>query len=317
MTSRCRVACSALFPEGLTPEQRVTDDLAELGALVQRPEANVIKLPNVSASIPQLKATIEELRGKGYSLPDYPDEPSTPEEEDVQARYDKVKGSAVNPVLREGNSDRRAPASVKNYARSHPHKMGAWASDSKTSVATMGHDDFRSNEQSVTFAAADDLKVELVAGDGSVTVLKESIPVLAGEIVDATFMSVRNLDAFLAEQMAAAQAQGVLFSIHLKATMMKVSDPIIFGHAVKTYFADVFAEARRHVRPHRRQPQRRPRRRAHARRARCPTPNAPPSRARSPRACRTVPRWRWSTPTAASPTCTSRATSSSTRRCRR
>ncbi len=232
----------ALFPEGLTPEQRVTDDLAELGALVQRPEANVIKLPNVSASIPQLKATIEELRGKGYTLPDYPDEPSTPEEEDVQARYDKVKGSAVNPVLREGNSDRRAPASVKKYARSHPHKMGEWASDSKTSVATMGHDDFRSNEQSVTFAAADDLKVELVAGDGSVTVLKESIPVLAGEIVDATFMSARNLDAFLAEQMAAAQAQGVLFSIHLKATMMKVSDPIIFGHAVKTYFADVFAK---------------------------------------------------------------------------
>ncbi|HEY3672084.1 MAG TPA: NADP-dependent isocitrate dehydrogenase [Acidimicrobiia bacterium] len=232
----------ALFPEGLTPEQRVSDDLAELGALVQRPEANVIKLPNVSASIPQLKATIEELRGKGYALPDYPDEPSTPEEEDVQARYDKVKGSAVNPVLREGNSDRRAPASVKRYARSHPHKMGAWASDSKTSVATMGHDDFRSNEQSVTFAAADDLRVELVARDGSVTVLKESIPVLAGEIVDATFMSARNLDAFLAEQMAAAQAQGVLFSIHLKATMMKVSDPIIFGHAVKTYFADVFAK---------------------------------------------------------------------------
>src|SRR3954462_2145158 len=232
----------ATFPEGLTPQQRINDDLAELGELVQRPEANVIKLPNVSASIPQLKATIEELRGKGYSLPDYPDEPSTPEEEDVQARYDKVKGSAVNPVLREGNSDRRAPASVKNYARSHPHKMGAWASDSKTSVATMGHDDFRSNEQSVTFAADDDLRVELVARDGSVTVLKESIPVLAGEIVDATFMSARNLDAFLAEQMAPAQAQGVLFSIHLKATMMKVHDPILFGHAVKTYFADVFAK---------------------------------------------------------------------------
>src|SRR6478736_626736 len=232
----------AAFPEGLTPEQRVTDDLAELGALVQRPEANVIKLPNVSASIPQLKATIEELRGKGYSLPDYPDEPSTPEEEEIQARYAKVQGSAVNPVLREGNSDRRAPASVKNYARSHPHKMGAWAKDSKTSVATMGHDDFRSNEQSATFAFDDDLKVELVASDGSVTVLKESIPVLAGEIVDATFMSARNLDAFLAEQMAASQARGVLFSIHLKATMMKVSDPIVFGHAVKTYFADVFAK---------------------------------------------------------------------------
>lgn len=232
----------ATFPEGLTPEQRINDDLAELGELVQRPEANVIKLPNVSASIPQLKATIEELRGKGYDLPDYPDEPSTPEEEDIQARYDKVKGSAVNPVLREGNSDRRAPASVKNYARAHPHKMGAWAKDSKTSVTTMGHDDFRSNEQSVTFAAPDDLRVELVASDGSVTVLKESIPVLAGEIVDATFMSARNLDAFLAEQMAASQAQGVLFSIHLKATMMKVSDPIIFGHAVRTYFADVFSK---------------------------------------------------------------------------
>jgi isocitrate dehydrogenase len=232
----------ASFPEFLTPEQRTTDDLAELGELVQRPEANVIKLPNISASIPQLKATIEELRGKGYQLPDYPDEPSTPEEEDVKARYDKVKGSAVNPVLREGNSDRRAPASVKNYARSHPHKMGAWAADSKTRVAAMGHDDFRANEQSVTFAAADDLTVELVARDGSTTVLKESIPVLAGEIVDATFMSARKLDAFLAEQMTAAQAEGVLFSLHLKATMMKVSDPIIFGHAVKTYFADVFAK---------------------------------------------------------------------------
>src|SRR3954447_191275 len=232
----------ATFPEGLTPEQRINDDLAELGELVTRPEANVIKLPNVSASIPQLKATIEELRGKGYDLPDYPDEPSTPEELEIQARYDRVKGSAVNPVLREGNSDRRAPASVKNYAKSHPHKMGAWAKDSKTSVATMGHDDFRSNEQSVTFADDDDLKVELVASDGSVTVLKESIPVLAGEIVDATFMSARNLDAFLAEQMTASQAQGVLFSIHLKATMMKVSDPIIFGHAVKTYFADVFSK---------------------------------------------------------------------------
>src|SRR3954447_6416674 len=232
----------AAFPEALTAEQRVSDDLAELGELVQRPEANVIKLPNVSASIPQLKATIEELRGKGYSLPDYPDEPSTPEEQEIQTRYDKVKGSAVNPVLREGNSDRRAPASVKNYARSHPHKMGAWASDSKTHVSTMGHDDFRSNEQSVTFAAADELKVELVGSDGSVTVLKESIPVLAGEIVDATFMNARALDAFLAEQMADAQARGVLFSIHLKATDRKVSDPVVFGHAVKTYFADVFSK---------------------------------------------------------------------------
>jgi isocitrate dehydrogenase len=232
----------AAFPGALTDDQRVSDDLAELGALVNRPEANVIKLPNISASIPQLKATIEELRAKGYSLPDYPDEPSTPEEADVQARYDKVKGSAVNPVLRQGNSDRRAPLSVKRYARSHPPRMGAWSPDSKTRVATMGAHDFRSNEQSVTFAAADDLKVELVARDGTTSVLKESIPVLAGEIVDATFMSARALDRFLAEQMADAQASGVLFSIHLKATMMKVSDPVLFGHAVKTYFADVFAK---------------------------------------------------------------------------
>jgi len=232
----------AAFPEALTDDQRVRDDLAELGALVNLPEANVIKLPNISASIPQLKATIEELRTKGYALPDYPDEPSTPEETDVKARYDKVKGSAVNPVLRQGNSDRRAPLSVKRYARSHPPRMGAWASDSKTRVATMGAHDFRSNEQSVTFAAADDLKVELVARDGTTTVLKESIPVLAGEIVDATFMSARALDRFLAEQMAEAKASDVLFSIHLKATMMKVSDPILFGHAVKTYFADVFAK---------------------------------------------------------------------------
>ncbi len=232
----------AAFPEALTPDQRVRDDLAELGELVNRPEANVIKLPNVSASIPQLKATIEELRGKGFQLPDYPDEPATPEELDVRARYDKVKGSAVNPVLRQGNSDRRAPASVKNYAKSHPKPMGPWAPDSSTHVATMSADDFFHNEQSVTFDAADDLRVELVGRDGDVTVLKESIPVLAGEIVDATFMSGRALDAFLAEQMADAKAKDVLFSIHLKATMMKVSDPVIFGHAVKTYFADVFAK---------------------------------------------------------------------------
>ncbi len=232
----------AAFPEALRPDQRVSDDLAELGELVNRPEANVIKLPNISASIPQLKAAIEELRARGFRLPDYPDEPGTPEELDVRARYDRVKGSAVNPVLRQGNSDRRAPLSVKNYARSHPQRMGAWAPDSKTHVATMRSDDFRHNEQSVTFDAADDLRVEFVARDGSVTVLKESIPVLAGEIVDATFMSARALDAFLAEQMADARALGVLFSIHLKATMMKVSDPIMFGHAVKTYFADVFAK---------------------------------------------------------------------------
>src|SRR3954447_20741548 len=232
----------AAFPEALTPDQQVRDDLAELGRLVTRPEPNVIKLPNVSASIPQLKATIDELRTKGFALPDYPDEPSTAEEHDVQARYDKVKGSAVNPVLRQGNSDRRAPLSVKNYARSHPPRMGAWSPDSKTHVSTMGEHDFRSNEQSITSEADDDLRVELVATDGHVTVLKESIPVRAGEGVDATFMSARALDAFLAEQMADAQANDVLFSIHLKATMMKVSDPILFGHAVKTYFADVFAK---------------------------------------------------------------------------
>ncbi len=232
----------ASFPEALTPEQRVSDDLAELGELVKRPEANVIKLPNVSASIPQLKATIDELRAKGFMVPEYPDEPQTDDERDVKTRYDKIKGSAVNPVLREGNSDRRAPLSVKNYAKKNPHKMGAWASDSKTHVATMGHDDFFANEQSVVVPADDVLRVELAGADGSTVVLKEAIPVLAGEIVDGTFMSAKALDAFLAEQMADAKAKGVLFSIHLKATMMKVSDPILFGHAVKTYFADVFAK---------------------------------------------------------------------------
>src|SRR5262245_36685640 len=232
----------AAFPDALAPDQRVSDALAELGQLVNRPEANVIKLPNISASIPQLKATIEELRAKGYDLPDYPDEPGTDAERDVKARYDAVKGSAVNPVLRQGNSDRRAPLSVKNYAKKHPPRMGAWSDDSKTRVATMGVNDFRSNEQSVTFDAVDDLRVELVASDGTVTVLKESIPVLAGEVVDATFMSARALDTFLAEQLAEARALDVLFSIRLKATMMKVSDPILFGHAVKVYFADVFAK---------------------------------------------------------------------------
>ena len=232
----------AAFPDALAPEQRVDDALAELGRLVTKPEANVIKLPNISASIPQLKATIEELREKGFMVPEYPDEPATPEEADVKARYDKVKGSAVNPVLREGNSDRRAPLSVKRYARTHPHSMGEWSPDSRTHVATMGHDDFYSNEQSVTVADADELRIELVADDGTVTVLKESLPVQPGEIVDATFMSASALDAFLAEQIADAKARDVLFSVHLKATMMKVSDPILFGHAVRTFFADVFAK---------------------------------------------------------------------------
>ncbi|MCD9624356.1 NADP-dependent isocitrate dehydrogenase [Rhabdothermincola salaria] len=232
----------ATFPERLTEAQKVSDDLAELGQLVTRPEANVIKLPNISASIPQLKATIAELKAQGYDIPDYPDEPRTDAEREVKARYDKVKGSAVNPVLREGNSDRRAPASVKAYARTHPPRMGTWSPDSASHVSCMDGGDFYSNEQSVTLAADDTLRIELVGADGATTVLKEALPVLAGEVVDATAMSARALQSFLAEQMDDAKAKGVLFSIHLKATMMKVSDPIIFGHAVKVYFADVFAK---------------------------------------------------------------------------
>ncbi|KRF45457.1 isocitrate dehydrogenase [Terrabacter sp. Soil811] len=230
----------AAFPDALKPEQRIGDALAELGALAKAPEANIIKLPNVSASIPQLKAAVAELQAAGYALPDYPDNPSTDEEKAARAAYDKIKGSAVNPVLREGNSDRRAPASVKSYARKHPHSMGAWSADSKTNVATMGADDFRHNETSVVLPADDTLRVELVGADGSTTVLKESIPVLAGEVVDATFMDVAKLRDFLSEQVARAKAEGVLFSVHLKATMMKVSDPIIFGHVVRAFFPDVF-----------------------------------------------------------------------------
>lgn len=232
----------AAFRDILPEDQRVDDALVELGQLVTHKDANVIKLPNISASIPQLKATIAELQADGCALPDYPDEPTSAQEQDVRARYDKVKGSAVNPVLREGNSDRRAPASVKAYARSHPHSMGAWSASSKTSVATMTEGDFRSNEQSVTIAKPGSLRVELVTDGGETIVLKDSIAVLAGEVVDATTMSARALDAFLASQVIAAQEQGVLFSVHLKATMMKVSDPIIFGHAVRAYFADVFAQ---------------------------------------------------------------------------
>ncbi|GAA1925600.1 NADP-dependent isocitrate dehydrogenase [Nocardioides hwasunensis] len=231
----------AQFPDRLTDEQRLDDALAELGELATKPEANIIKLPNISASIPQLKATIAELQSQGYDLPAYPENPQTDEERDARARYDKVKGSAVNPVLREGNSDRRAPASVKNYAKSHPHSMGAWSSESRTNVATMGHDDFRSNERSVVIPADDTLSIVHVA-DGQETVLKEGLEVLTGEVVDATFMSAAKLDAFLEEQVAKAKADGVLFSAHLKATMMKVSDPIIFGHVVRAYFADVFSQ---------------------------------------------------------------------------
>ncbi len=232
----------ALFPERLTDEQRIDDALAELGQLATTPEANIIKLPNISASIPQLKAAIAELQSQGYDLPAYPENPQTDEERATRATYDKVKGSAVNPVLREGNSDRRAPASVKNYAKQHPHSMGAWSADSRTNVATMGHDDFRTNERSVVLDADDTLRIEHVTADGSVTVLKESVPVLAGEVVDGTFMDVAALDAFLAEQVQRAKDEGVLFSVHLKATMMKVSDPIIFGHVVKVFFPAVFEQ---------------------------------------------------------------------------
>ncbi|WP_392544707.1 NADP-dependent isocitrate dehydrogenase [Oryzobacter telluris] len=230
----------ALFPEHLTEEQRISDDLAELGELATTPEANIIKLPNVSASMPQLKAAVKELQSQGYALPDYPDDPQTDEDRDIRARYDRVKGSAVNPVLREGNSDRRAPAAVKNYARSHPHSMGAWSSDSKTSVATMGQDDFRSNEQSVVLAGDDTLTIRHVAADGTTTVLKDGLTVLEGEVVDSTVMRAAALDAFLRDQVAKAKADDVLFSVHLKATMMKVSDPIVFGHVVRAFLPDVF-----------------------------------------------------------------------------
>ncbi|MBJ7357324.1 MAG: NADP-dependent isocitrate dehydrogenase [Nocardioides sp.] len=232
----------ALFPERLTEDQRIDDALAELGDLATKPEANIIKLPNVSASVPQLKAAIAELQSQGYDLPDYPESPDSDEERDVRARYDKVKGSAVNPVLREGNSDRRAPSSVKNYARKHPHRMGAWTPESKTNVATMGQHDFFSNEASVVLEADDTLRIEHVAADGAVTVLKESLPVLAGEVVDGTFMDVAALRRFLSEQVARAKADGVLFSLHLKATMMKVSDPILFGHAVQAFFPTLFEQ---------------------------------------------------------------------------
>ncbi|GGV97332.1 isocitrate dehydrogenase, NADP-dependent [Streptomyces gelaticus] len=230
------------FPERLEEGQRIEDALAELGELAKRPEANIIKLPNISASIPQLKAAIAELQAQGYALPDYPDDPQTDEDKDVRARYDKVKGSAVNPVLREGNSDRRAPASVKNYAKAHPHRMGKWSADSKTNVATMGVDDFRSTEKSVTIAEAGSLRIELAGDDGSTTVLRESVPVLAGEVVDAAVMRVAALREFFTAQVARAKAEGVLFSVHLKATMMKVSDPIIFGHVVRAFFPNTFAK---------------------------------------------------------------------------
>jgi isocitrate dehydrogenase len=231
----------ASFPDRLKPGQRVDDALAELGELTKTPEANIIKLPNVSASSPQLKAAIAELRQHGYALPDYPDEPKTDEDRDVRARYDKVMGSAVNPVLRQGNSDRRAPASVKNYARAHPHRMGAWSHDSKTNVAHMETGDFRSTEQSAVIANAGSLRIDLVRNDGDTTILRESVPVLDGEVVDASVMRASALDQFLQSQIARAKSEDVLFSIHLKATMMKISDPIIFGHVVRAFFPTTFA----------------------------------------------------------------------------
>jgi isocitrate dehydrogenase len=230
----------AHFPDRLTDAQRVPDSLGELGELAKTPQANIIKLPNVSASIPQLKAAIAELQGAGYDVPAYPENPSSDDEKAARAAYDAVKGSAVNPVLREGNSDRRAPASVKSFARKHPHSMGSWSHESGSHVSTMSDGDFRHSETSVTIGAAASLRIEHEAADGTVTVLKEKLPVLAGEIVDAAVMRRAALDEFLAEQVADAKAKGVLFSVHLKATMMKVSDPIIFGHAVTAYFAQVF-----------------------------------------------------------------------------
>ncbi|MER5776312.1 NADP-dependent isocitrate dehydrogenase [Streptomyces sp. NPDC002039] len=231
----------ASFPEHLEEGQRIADALAELGELAKTPGANIIKLPNVSASIPQLKAAVAELQGQGYALPDYPDDPKSDEEREIRARYDKIKGSAVNPVLREGNSDRRAPASVKNYAKAHPHRMGAWTSESKTNVATMGADDFRSTEKSTVIAEAGTLRIEHVAADGTTTVLRESVPVLAGEVVDASVMHVDALRTFLNAQIERAKNEDVLFSVHLKATMMKVSDPIVFGHVVRAFFPKTFA----------------------------------------------------------------------------
>ena len=230
---------AAQFPERLTEEQKVEDALAELGKMAKTPEANIIKLPNISASLVQLKKAIAELQAAGYDLPDYPDNPSTEEEKDIAARYDSVKGSAVNPVLREGNSDRRAPEAVKNFVKKHPHRMGEWSKDSKTNVATMADNDFRHNEKSIILENEDTLSIVLKTADGEQTLLPE-LPVLKGEVIDGTFMSAKALDEFLLAQVKRAQEEGVLFSTHLKATMMKVSDPILFGHVVRAFFADVY-----------------------------------------------------------------------------
>ena len=230
----------ANFPEKLTPAQRINDELAELGQLAMRPEANIIKLPNISASIPQLKAAIKELQSKGYDVPNYPDSDATPADKEIRARYGKVLGSAVNPVLREGNSDRRAAGAVKQYARKHPHKMGAWTKDSKTRVAHMSGSDFYGSEVATTIAAPTNARIELVGSDGAATVLKAKIPLKAGEIIDASVMNRKALRAFFAAQIDAAKKDGILFSLHVKTTMMKISDPILFGHCIKVFFADVF-----------------------------------------------------------------------------
>ena len=230
----------AIFPDFINEDQRVTDDLAILGELAKKPEANIVKLPNISASVPQLKDAIKELQAKGFNIPDYPDEAATDPEKEIKSRYDKIKGSAVNPVLREGNSDRRAPKAVKNYAKKHPHSMGAWSKNSKTHVATMNAGDFAHNEKSITLKDATSITIQHLDNNGNVTVLKDSFPLLKGEIIDATIMSKKALIEFLDEQVEDALDKSVLFSLHMKATMMKVSDPIIFGHAVRVFFKGLF-----------------------------------------------------------------------------
>ena len=230
----------AQFPERLTEDQKISDDLSELGEMVLTPQANIIKLPNISASVPQIKATVAELQAKGYDLPDYPENPSNDEEKAIKAKFDIAKGSAVNPVLREGNSDRRAPKAVKNYAKKHPHSMGEWKSDSKSHVASMADGDFYGSEKSVEIEEATNYRIIFTDGAGNKTVLKDKAPLLTGEIIDASVMNKKALQAFLAEQIEDAKAKDVLFSVHLKATMMKVSDPIIFGHVVKVFFKDIF-----------------------------------------------------------------------------
>src|SRR5476651_643935 len=230
----------ANFPDKLKPAQKIDDELAALGKLAMKPEANIIKLPNISASIPQLKAAIKELQGKGYDVPNYPDSDATPADKEIRTRYGKVLGSAVNPVLREGNSDRRAAGAVKQYARKHPHKMGAWSKDSKTRVAHMSGGDFYGSEVATTIAAPTNARIELVGGNGDTTVLKPKIPLKAGEIIDCSVMNAKKLDAFYASAIDVAKKDGILFSLHLKTTMMKISDPILFGHCVSVFFADVF-----------------------------------------------------------------------------